>query len=68
MLAYRGKPVEDLPHEETVIWSCTHKDCKGWIRDNFSFADEPVCSICQSPMVRSVKMLPQLINTNKGRS
>ncbi|CAM4003225.1 cold-shock protein [Cohnella lubricantis] len=68
MLAYRGKPVEDLPHEETVIWSCTLKDCKGWIRDDFSFESVPVCSICQSPMVRSVKMLPTIINTNKRRS
>ena len=66
MMAYRGKPVEDLPHVDTVIWSCANKDCNGWIRDNFSFANVPVCSICQSPMVRSVKMLPEIINTNDG--
>ncbi|WP_123042953.1 cold-shock protein [Cohnella candidum] len=64
-MAYRGKPIEELQHVETVIWTCVNEDCKGWVRDNFAFAKEPVCHLCQSPMVRSVKMLPELINTNK---
>lgn len=64
-MAYRGKPIEDVPKEDTVIWSCTHEDCKGWIRDNFAFALVPICPICQSAMVRSVKMLPLIVNTNK---
>lgn len=64
-MAYRGKPVEDLPHVETIIWTCNSVDCNGWVRDNFAFANEPVCHLCHSPMVRSVKMLPELINTNK---
>lgn len=65
MAYYRGKPVEDLPHEETMIWTCKNDDCNGWIRDNFAFANVPVCHLCHSLMVSSVKMLPLLVNTNK---
>ncbi|MBW5447715.1 hypothetical protein GE107_16800 [Cohnella sp. CFH 77786] len=64
-MAYRGKPVEELPLEETVIWTCGNEDCNVWIRDNFSFATVPVCHRCHSPMISGVKMLPPLMNTNK---
>jgi hypothetical protein len=64
-MAYRNKPVEELPHEETVIWTCKSDDCNGWIRDNFAFAHVPVCPLCHSPMVSSMKNLPLIVNTNK---
>ncbi|UUZ81011.1 cold-shock protein [Paenibacillus sp. P26] len=59
---YRKKPLEEVPYENTPIWSCTKEDCKGWMRDNFAFEHEPTCPLCSSPMVRETKMLPQLIN------
>ncbi|UJF36490.1 cold-inducible protein YdjO-related protein [Paenibacillus hexagrammi] len=46
------------------IWSCTKEGCKGWMRDNFAFETQPLCCLCSSPMVRNMKLLPQLINSN----
>jgi hypothetical protein len=62
---FRRKSLEDLPEENTMIWTCEKEDCKGWIRDNFAFAYVPTCHQCFSPMVSSVKMLPLLANSNK---
>jgi hypothetical protein len=61
---HRAKPVEEIPLEDTAVWSCTKEDCKGWMRDNFAFECEPTCRLCHSPMVTSTKMLPILENSN----
>ncbi|MBN3524582.1 cold-shock protein [Paenibacillus apiarius] len=61
---YRKKPLEEIPEENTAIWSCTKEGCKGWMRDNFAFENEPTCRLCNSPMVRDMKMLPLLVNPN----
>ncbi|WP_397311123.1 cold-inducible protein YdjO-related protein [Paenibacillus darwinianus] len=37
-----------------------------WMRDDFSFEQEPLCSHCGAPMVKSTKMLPLLVNTDKN--
>ncbi|MDF2671632.1 MAG: hypothetical protein K0R67_3938 [Paenibacillus sp.] len=59
----RRKPLEDLVVEMTAIWSCETEGCKGWIRDNFAFEVVPTCHVCLAPMVRSMKVLPLLVNT-----
>ncbi|WP_340020601.1 cold-shock protein [Paenibacillus sp. FSL K6-1096] len=61
---YRKKPLEEIPEENTAIWACTNDECNGWMRDNFSFEHAPECPLCHSPMARSMKMLPQLLNSN----
>ncbi|WP_028548563.1 cold-shock protein [Paenibacillus sp. UNC451MF] len=61
---YRKKMMEDFPQEQTKIWSCSKEDCKGWMRDNFTFAYTPTCRICHSPMVSSLKLLPIVVNSN----
>ncbi|WCF08579.1 cold-shock protein [Paenibacillus thiaminolyticus] len=61
---YRKKPVEEIPVENTAIWSCMNEDCNGWMRDNFAFDLEPTCPMCSSAMARDMKMLPLLVNTN----
>lgn len=61
---FRRKSLEDIPEENTTIWSCSDQDCTGWIRDNFAFEYTPTCWQCHSPMVSSTKMLPLLVNTN----
>ncbi|EFM09482.1 conserved hypothetical protein [Paenibacillus curdlanolyticus YK9] len=63
----RKRPVEDVPNELTVIWSCTDENCKGWMRDNFAFSVAPVCSLCQSEMVKSEKMLVAVVNTSPNQ-
>ncbi|MBP1154175.1 MULTISPECIES: cold-shock protein [unclassified Paenibacillus] len=61
---FRKKSLEDIPEENTRIWSCEKEDCKGWIRDNFAFEHAPTCWQCFSPMTSSMKMLPLLVNSN----
>ncbi|WP_027086267.1 cold-shock protein [Cohnella panacarvi] len=60
----RKKPLEDLPEELTAIWSCTKENCRGWMRDNFVFSIVPICSLCQSEMVKGEKMLAMVMNTS----
>lgn len=60
----RRRPLEDFPNEMTEIWSCINENCKGWIRDRFSFEDVPICSHCKSQMVSSVKNLPILLDSS----
>lgn len=62
---FRKKPVLNLPQEETAVWSCTKEECSGWVRDDFAFQQVPSCWQCGSPMTRSMKMLPKLVNKNK---
>lgn len=63
-MVYRHKSQEELPEQDTVIWKCTSEGCKGWMRDEFAFEHTPTCSLCSSPMMKTNKMLPQLINTS----
>jgi hypothetical protein len=63
---FRKKSLEDIPEENTAIWSCQNDDCKSWMRDNFAFEHAPVCTQCHSVMISSVKMLPMLFNTNSN--
>ncbi len=61
---YRKKNAEEIPEEETTIWYCNQAGCKFWMRDNFSFEYAPICRECHSPMIRGVRILPPLVNTN----
>ncbi|MFC7680091.1 cold-shock protein [Paenibacillus sp. GCM10028914] len=61
---FRKKSLEELPQEETAVWTCENEECNGWIRDNFAFETQPTCHQCNSTMIRSIKTLPQLVNTN----
>ncbi|MFD1775460.1 cold-shock protein [Paenibacillus rhizophilus] len=61
---YRKKPLEEIPEENTAVWSCTNDDCNGWMRDNFSFDVAPTCPLCHAPMEQGMRMLPQLFNSN----
>ncbi|ANE47685.1 hypothetical protein SY83_16920 [Paenibacillus swuensis] len=62
---YRKVLYEDLPKEDTTIWSCEKEGCTGWIRDNFAFESAPLCHQCSSTMITSVKLLPTLVNSNR---
>ncbi|RKP49973.1 hypothetical protein D7Z26_19335 [Cohnella endophytica] len=63
----RKKPLEDVPMELTVIWSCSDENCKGWMRDNFVFSMVPVCPQCQSNMIKSERMLAAVVNTSPNQ-
>lgn len=51
---------EPLPEVETIVWSCTNDDCNGWMRDSFSFQEEPNCPLCESEMLKETRVLPKL--------
>ena len=54
---------EEKPEEvETEVWSCTSEDCPGWMRNNFSFEEEPSCPLCKSVMTQETRVLPKLEN------
>lgn len=61
-MSYRRKTLEEIPEENTEIWSCTTNGCKGWMRDNFAFDHQPSCPLCSSPMTKETRMLPVLVN------
>ncbi|NOV02611.1 cold-shock protein [Paenibacillus planticolens] len=63
----RKKSFEEMPLENVTIWSCEQEGCKGWMRDNFTFDHVPTCHLCQSTMVRSVKLLPLVNNTSSDQ-
>lgn len=60
------KVEEPIPEAATDIWSCVNEDCNGWMRDNFTFAEEePACPLCHSAMMREERVLPILTNYTK---
>ncbi|PRX73038.1 cold-inducible protein YdjO [Cohnella sp. SGD-V74] len=63
----RKRPLEELPEEITAIWTCAGENCKGWMRDNFTFSIVPICPQCKAEMVRSEKMLATIENTSPNQ-
>ncbi|MBD2868226.1 cold-shock protein [Paenibacillus arenilitoris] len=59
----RKKPIEEIPEENTKIWTCESEGCNSWMRDNFAFDHVPTCLVCHTPMVSGERMLPVLVNT-----
>ncbi len=59
-MAFSRRPKKRAEKVETTIWSCTSEDCNGWMRESFSFKEEPTCPFCKSPMKQEVRMLPEL--------
>lgn len=64
----RKKFFEELPEELTEVWSCSSETCKGWMRANFAFSAVPVCSQCQSEMVKETRMLAIIANSSPVHS
>ncbi|HUC92089.1 MAG TPA: cold-shock protein [Paenibacillus sp.] len=62
----RKKPLEEIPLSLTEIWTCTTDGCNLWMRNDFTFEQEPLCRHCGAPMVKSTKMLSLLVNTDKN--
>lgn len=64
-MTYWKKSTEEIPVEDTAVWSCTDEKCNGWMRENFTFETEPSCPLCDAAMDRGTKMLPQISNSNE---
>ncbi|SDG92686.1 Cold-inducible protein YdjO [Alteribacillus persepolensis] len=59
-MAYFNQRKEAPPEVETNVWSCTNEGCSGWMRENFTFDNEPRCPLCDSDMKKDIKTLPQI--------
>jgi len=59
MSFFRGSK-EPVAEVETSVWACTSEDCKGWMRESFSFDRDPSCPLCQSSMEKEVRVLPEM--------
>ena len=59
-MSFSRGPKEPVPEVETSVWSCTKEDGQGWMRESFSFEDEPSCPLCQSEMAKEVRVIPEL--------
>lgn len=53
---------EDIELAEAEVWTCTGDSCKGWMRRDLSFEQQPACPLCGSDMKLSVRMVPKLID------
>ncbi|WP_257351234.1 cold-shock protein [Pseudalkalibacillus decolorationis] len=51
---------EPVPEVETKVWSCSNKECSGWMRDGLTFDTTPECPLCKSPMESEIRILPEL--------
>lgn len=43
------------------VWRCKGENCNAWIREEMAPDGRPLCPLCQSPMIRSIKHLPKLM-------
>lgn len=60
IMSFSRGPKEPVQEVETNVWSCTKEDCQGWMRESFSFEDEPKCPLCQSEMEKEIRVIPEL--------
>ncbi|MRH41929.1 cold-shock protein [Aquibacillus halophilus] len=59
-MAYYNNKREPVPEVETVVWSCTSESCAGWMRESFSFEEEPKCPLCKSEMVKETRTIAKI--------
>ncbi|RUS45670.1 cold-shock protein [Cohnella sp. AR92] len=60
----KKRQLEEVPQELTPVWLCPTENCKGWMRENFTFSSTPTCPQCQAKMVKGEKMLAAVPNTS----
>lgn len=53
---------EKRPEVETNVWNCTNDACTCWMRESFTFYEEPSCPLCQSKMEKEIRILPEIDN------
>ncbi|MCP8969566.1 cold-shock protein [Ectobacillus ponti] len=53
----RDQAQEERIQEEVPVWECSSEDCKGWMRKNFSFTENPDCPLCGSEMKSGERLL-----------
>ncbi|MFD1362168.1 cold-shock protein [Lentibacillus salinarum] len=59
-MSFSRGPKKSVPEVETNVWACTSESCAGWMRESFSFSEEPECPLCQSSMELETRVLPEV--------
>jgi len=59
-MSFFRRSKEPVAEVETSVWACTSEDCKGWMRETFSFDEDPSCPLCQSSMEKEKRVLPEM--------
>ncbi len=60
LMSFSRGPKEPVQEVETNVWSCMSGDCQGWMRESFSFEEEPTCPLCNSSMEKEVRVIPEM--------
>lgn len=58
----KGRQQDAVKLMEAEVWACTGDSCKGWMRRDLSFQQEPACPLCGSAMELSVRQVPKLMD------
>ncbi|MGN7381023.1 Uncharacterised protein [Chlamydia abortus] len=56
----KSKSEKEPPVIEAKVWICTGDQCPGWMRAEFTFAEQPECPLCHSEMSLGVKVVPKI--------
>lgn len=59
-MSFSRGPKEPVQEVETNVWSCMSEDCQGWMRESFSFEEEPTCPLCNSSMEKEIRVIPEM--------
>lgn len=59
-MGFSRGPKEPVKEVDTSVWVCSNEDCNGWMRESYSFEEDPKCPFCQSSMKQEIRVLPEL--------
>jgi len=59
-MSFARGPKEPVQEVDTKVWSCTGDSCQGWMRESYSFDQDPKCPLCNSVMEKETRVLPEL--------
>ncbi len=55
MSRYARRLQESVEEVVEWVWACTAENCSVWMRNKFSFQENPQCPMCSSDMNRELK-------------
>lgn len=59
-MGFSRGPKEPVKEVDTSVWACSNEECNGWMRESYSFREDPTCPLCDSQMKQETRVLPEL--------
>lgn len=59
-MGFSRGPKEPVKEVDTSVWACSNEECNGWMRESYSFTEDPTCPLCDSQMKQETRVLPEL--------